>query len=224
MSRDEGRKGRRLSEDETKLWRGVTEKIAPLKKRVVRKSSDDDSPPQPAAKPARKTASPAIAPVSIPKPKPPSPPALAPIDRKTKSRIARGAHAIDAKLDLHGHTQAEAHDALLRFLRRVSDKGASVVLVITGKGARGDGERGVLKRQVPMWLSLPEFREYRHRLRRRACRPWRRGRALCADPEAAQRLENKPAQIRVFRQIADMLLHIIAVDLHALAGTVGGGE
>ena len=46
---------------------------------------------------------------------------------------------------------------MLRFLRRASDKGASVALVITGKGTRGDG---VLKRQVPMWLMLPEFREY----------------------------------------------------------------
>ena len=35
-----------------------------------------------------------------------------------------------------------------------------MVLVITGKGGRGDGERGVLKRPVPMWLTLPEFREY----------------------------------------------------------------
>jgi DNA-nicking Smr family endonuclease len=35
---------------------------------------------------------------------------------------------------------------------------ARLVLVITGKGGRGAGERGVLKRQVPQWLSLPEFR------------------------------------------------------------------
>jgi len=35
------------------------------------------------------------------------------------------------------------------------------VLVITGKGARaGQGERGVLKRAVPQWLSLPEFRAF----------------------------------------------------------------
>jgi DNA-nicking Smr family endonuclease len=36
-------------------------------------------------------------------------------------------------------------------------------LVITGKGLRGDdhrSERGVLKRQVPLWLQLPEFRGY----------------------------------------------------------------
>jgi DNA-nicking Smr family endonuclease len=157
MTRGEGRKGRRLSDDETKLWRGVTEKIAPLRKRVAAKIAEDDDLAEPAAKPVRKPALPAGALVPVAKPKPPSPPALAPLDRKTKSRLARGIHAIEAKLDLHGHTQAEAHDALLRFLRRVSDKGASVVLVITGKGTRGDG---VLKRQVPMWLSLPEFREY----------------------------------------------------------------
>ncbi len=35
------------------------------------------------------------------------------------------------------------------------------VLVITGKGAAGDRVgRGVLKRQVPLWLKLPEFRSY----------------------------------------------------------------
>ncbi len=36
-----------------------------------------------------------------------------------------------------------------------------VVMVITGKGARGSddtGGRGVLKRMVPLWLGLPEFR------------------------------------------------------------------
>ena len=32
------------------------------------------------------------------------------------------------------------------------------MLVITGKGGGRDGERGVLKRQVPLWLALPEFR------------------------------------------------------------------
>ena len=32
------------------------------------------------------------------------------------------------------------------------------MLVITGKGGARDSERGVLKRQVPMWLALPEFR------------------------------------------------------------------
>ena len=73
-----------------------------------------------------------------------------------KSRVAKGKHAIDARLDLHGFTQHEAHSILLRFLRSAHDRDARLVLVITGKG-RG-GEIGVLRRQVPQWLGLPEFR------------------------------------------------------------------
>jgi len=70
---------------------------------------------------------------------------------------------IDARLDLHGKTQAQAHGELLRFLRRAQSQGAKFVLVITGKGslAPGDGsERGVLRRQVPLWLSQPQLRNY----------------------------------------------------------------
>ena len=69
--------------------------------------------------------------------RPAPPPPLATLGRKTKKRIARGAHAIDGRLDLHGMTQAEAHDALFGFLRAKQARGSKVVLVITGKGARG---------------------------------------------------------------------------------------
>jgi DNA-nicking Smr family endonuclease len=74
-----------------------------------------------------------------------------------RARVARGKEAIDGRLDLHGLTQSEAHTALLRFLRAATARDARLVLVITGKG-RGESERGILKRQVPQWLSLPEFR------------------------------------------------------------------
>src|SRR5262249_28765825 len=89
-------------------------------------------------------------------------PALSPILRKERQRLARGNAAIDARIDLHGMTQAEAHGALRRLLRRSQADGAKFVLVITGKGApdASRGERGVLRRQVPMWLALPEFRRY----------------------------------------------------------------
>jgi DNA-nicking Smr family endonuclease len=73
-----------------------------------------------------------------------------------KRGVARGKQAIDARLDLHGMTQAQAHTALLRFLHNAHARDARLVLVITGKG-RG-GEPGVLRRHVPHWLSLPEFR------------------------------------------------------------------
>ena len=78
-----------------------------------------------------------------------------------KRGVARGKHTIDGKLDLHGLTQSEAHGALLHFLRNAHARDARLVLVITGKGSKNlgrGGEPGVLRRQVPQWLSLPEFR------------------------------------------------------------------
>jgi DNA-nicking Smr family endonuclease len=89
-------------------------------------------------------------------------PALSPFLRKEKHRLARGSAAIDARIDLHGMTQAEAYGALRRLLHRSQASGAKFVLVITGRGApnASRSDRGVLRRNVPMWLALPEFRRY----------------------------------------------------------------
>ena len=95
-----------------------------------------------------------------PQPEKKTPP-LAPLGRRLKQRVARGREPIKARLDLHGFTQAQAHAALLRFLRRTQIDGVRMALIVTGKGTSKAGEaheRGVLKRQVPLWLSLPEFR------------------------------------------------------------------
>jgi DNA-nicking Smr family endonuclease len=85
-----------------------------------------------------------------------------------RQKLARGSENIDARIDLHGMTQADAHAALAHFLRRAQHNGARVVLVITGKGARNAtsagadpyAERGVLKRQVPHWLESAELRPF----------------------------------------------------------------
>ena len=81
-----------------------------------------------------------------------------------KQKLGRGTEPIDARIDLHGMTQADAHAALTHFLRRAQRDGARVVLVITGKGARPGidpyAERGVLKRQVPHWLESAELRAF----------------------------------------------------------------
>ncbi|WP_340321995.1 Smr/MutS family protein [Chelatococcus albus] len=97
--------------------------------------------------------------------RPPSPklPPLAPLDRRLRVALKRGTQTVDAKLDLHGLRQAEAHGALVAFLVRARARGARVVLVVTGKGGaphHGDpfGERGVLRRLVPQWLCLPDLR------------------------------------------------------------------
>ena len=65
-------------------------------------------------------------------------------------------------LDLHGMTQALAHGALQRFVRRLHAEGAQLAVVITGKGrvSRPDafGGAGVLRRHVPDWLRAPDLR------------------------------------------------------------------
>ena len=158
MTRSEGRKGRRLSPEDRALWDGVTRSIRPLRKRAQTVATAETEPiPKRTEASRRKTA--AAASPSAPRSAPQeASPAVSTLDRRTRQKIARGSSAIDARLDLHGYTQAEAHDVLLNFLRRTQARGGRVVLVITGKGRRGENDRGVLKRAVPMWLSLPEFR------------------------------------------------------------------
>ncbi len=87
-------------------------------------------------------------------------PPLSPLGRREKSSLSRGKKDIDARIDLHGMTQYRAHRALLNFLQRAHHDGLTFVLVITGKGrpVGPEAERGILRRQVPLWLSLPEFR------------------------------------------------------------------
>jgi DNA-nicking Smr family endonuclease len=150
-------RGRSLSDDERTLWDTVTRAVAPLRKRKAKKREEPAAAataPLP-AKPARAArAMPPVAPKT-------QPPPLAPLGRRMRSKLARGSEPIDDRIDLHGMTQADAHAALAHFLRRAQARGARMVLVITGKGARaGDAfsERGVLKRQVPHWLESAALR------------------------------------------------------------------
>ncbi|MGC2780919.1 MAG: Smr/MutS family protein [Bradyrhizobium sp.] len=154
-----GRRKRGLSEDERTLWETVARQVKPLRKkpRPVR-----PHPPMATSEPQPEkqgmTPRP-IVPVVAPKPTRPAIPPLVPLGRKERSKLSRGRSEIDARLDLHGMTQSRAHQALHQFLHRAHYDGLTFVLVITGKGTIGsDPERGVLRRQVPHWLGLPEFR------------------------------------------------------------------
>jgi DNA-nicking Smr family endonuclease len=173
MSTDDRRPRRRkLSDEERTLWGRVTRSIAPLRRRPLPAESAEAAAPAGrsnpfAARAEAGTRSAAPAPKSTPKSAPKSAPKpapwLEPLDRRQKQRLARGTVPLDARIDLHGRTQSEAHAELLHFLRAAQKDGARFVLVITGKGARARddwSERGVLKRQVPLWLKLPEFRGY----------------------------------------------------------------
>lgn len=163
------RRGRRrlLSAEERALWVHATREVKPLS---VGPQPEAGEPPLPA---------PALAPPMEVPPEPPASPRapavtpkkarvpglpLAPLEPKARRRLTRGAE-VDARLDLHGMTQAAAHHRLRLFLVEAQALGHGVVLVITGKGelerlsgpALGEG-RGVLRRAVPLWLSEPALR------------------------------------------------------------------
>lgn len=82
---------------------------------------------------------------------------MANVDRRTAERLRRGKLIIDDRIDLHNHTQDEAHRVLTQFILGASGAGCRCVLIITGKGAVSQGG-GVLRRQVPHWLNLPPLR------------------------------------------------------------------
>ena len=137
----------RKSGSDAALWRRAMHDVRPLASR-------------PALPPAKPPSPPEVARLS-----PPPAPALAPLtadrsagyDRANAERLKRGKHAIDARLDLHGMTQDEAHRMLASFIRGARIAGKRCVLVITGRGRAGGG---VLKTAVPRWLDEPEFRSH----------------------------------------------------------------
>ena len=143
---------RRLTDRERSLWAQVTRALTPLQRRSPAVETSTPPPIPEPPPPGRAVPRPAVAaakPAPVPR-----------LDRRLKQRLGRGVIAIDARIDLHGLTQAEAFAQLTAFLRRARREGARTVLVITGKGAMGDGERrGVLRRQVPLWLSSTGLRE-----------------------------------------------------------------
>jgi DNA-nicking Smr family endonuclease len=154
------RRKRALSEEERALWESVATQTKPLRKKL--RAAKAAAEPSAAETPvAAKSIPPPKSPssVAMPRPAKPEAPPLAPLGRRERSQLSRGRKEIDARLDLHGMTQIRAHHALSGFLQRAHSDGLTFVLVITGKGKMGaESERGVLRRQVPQWLSLPEFR------------------------------------------------------------------
>ncbi|MET0193406.1 MAG: Smr/MutS family protein [Hyphomicrobiaceae bacterium] len=167
--------GRRaVTPDEAALWDHATRALAPVKvKPRVTETAPAAPPRSPQSEPPTRTAShspPKGAPRPPPAPtRPPPPPPRADLDRRQTRRIASGRLEIDARIDLHGMRQSDAHMRLRGFLLDAHARGLKTVLVITGKGgeaqkgdymadAFGQPRRGVLRRNVPAWLDEPELR------------------------------------------------------------------
>ena len=147
---------RRRAENEKALWQKAMQGVRPLDKRPDPAPAAPKSHPAPAKKPPAQ---------SLPaKPVAPAAPARelshghsAGLDRRSAERLSRGDLAIEARLDLHGLTQAAAAERLANFQARAQDQGKRCVLVITGKGGREGA--GVLREQVPRWLNHAPNRE-----------------------------------------------------------------
>jgi DNA-nicking Smr family endonuclease len=149
---------RRLTDEEVELWIAVAKSVSRRKGAALPGARKVRSPP---SAPIPRDADVARA---GPAPRTKSPP-LAPLDKRLMRRLARGRSAIDRSIDLHGMTQAEAHDALRGFLAGAQARGDRLVVVVTGKGAvRSNGAGswgeapGVLRRSVPHWLHAPDLR------------------------------------------------------------------
>jgi DNA-nicking Smr family endonuclease len=142
-----------LEPEDRALWDAVTKSVRPIVRRrreapVAEPESAETATPARRKQPAPTQHTPSKPPV-------PKAPPLADLDRRTRSRVARGRIEIDARLDLHGHTLERARPRLERFLVAAQENGAALVLVITGKGGSG-----ALRREVPLWLSAPHLRAY----------------------------------------------------------------
>jgi DNA-nicking Smr family endonuclease len=142
-----------LSDEELALWAHVAASVKPLPGRVAPRV-------EPLQKPAVEVRPQGLfAALDKTHPEPPKLKPLAAMERRMRQRVTRGRIEIDGIIDLHGMRQDEAHRALLNFIHRKQHEGASVVVVVTGKGSSDPGrERGVLKRMVPHWLADPGIR------------------------------------------------------------------
>ena len=189
MSGKGGRKETRraaLSREDHALWGEVTKSIAPLRARP--QPSQPIEPAEEAPRVAKKAAPPR--PPAPPPKLAPKAPALANIDRRTKQRLSRGRTEIDARLDLHGMTQAAARTRLESFLKSAQARGHGLVLVITGKGrppSRDSVRRGGARRAAASSAAMAfasRLAAARGRLHRGLDRPRRHRRALCARQES----------------------------------------
>ncbi len=168
-----GRKHRHVTQEEWRLWKAVTQEITPLEAARLFGDEDDEvpaakQPPDPPKPLVKVKAPPPVKPewsAKTPARIKPANPPLDDFEIRRARRLGSGRLPIEARLDLHGLRQEEAHTELVRFLLAAQGNGLKHVKVITGKGAADpdagarpfslfdDNRRGVLRESVPRWLS-----------------------------------------------------------------------
>ncbi len=78
------------------------------------------------------------------------------LDKASWNRLRTGKLQPERTLDLHGRTAQHAYLALQSFLLRAHADRVRCVEVITGRGTGETG--GVIRRELPLWLNLPQLR------------------------------------------------------------------
>ena len=162
-----------LDREDALLWQKIAQTADPLPGKTA-EAPPPPPEPAPGSKPERASAKRPSAAAKAAEPPPAALPELAPgdavgLDKRTAARLRRGQLPIEARIDLHGQTQEEAHRALDAFIAGSHAAGRRCVLVITGKGARPaasddadgvmpDRNRGVLRGAVPRWLNEAPLR------------------------------------------------------------------
>jgi DNA-nicking Smr family endonuclease len=160
MTRGLARRARGLSEADKALWADYASQLAPLRGRPgvaapVLPPGDPimADPPAPAIRPvvtaqasARRKVAAALTVGDQP----------GGIDKATWRRFRTGKLVAARRLDLHGMTAQRAFHALVSFLRLAHAEQIRCVEVVTGRGSGEDG--GVIRREFPHWLNLPEIR------------------------------------------------------------------
>ena len=141
---------RRLTPEERRLWSRVARTVRLAPGRVVEPEEAEAQPPAMSGSQSL-VAQPAQP--SKPKPHRPGPPE----DLSGQRKIRRGQNEIDARIDLHGHTQDTAHREVLDFILRQAAIGSRCVLIITGKGRLGTG---VLRARLFDWIADPDLRPF----------------------------------------------------------------
>ena len=174
---------KKISSNDLKLWYQIVDKVEPIKKRDNPDIKDQEQSSIDAGsiisrdvnqkkiikkKISKDKDASKLAPSKVPMKKDELP-KFTGIHRRLEQKMSRGQIDIDSTLDLHGMTQEEAKHAIINFIKVANKNNLKIILIITGKGISIENtntrntnryERGVLNKNLPAWLQMPEIRDY----------------------------------------------------------------
>lgn len=170
---------RRLTPDESAMWRKIAATVTPLERRRKAQAvaPNPEAPPRPEAPPPEPTkvdlaaalaaakAKAATAPRQAAVPSRRAAPRIAEekvgLDASWERKIARGGLEPDFSLDLHGSTLDQAYSRLMHGLAQARAMGARVVLIVTGKPRPAEAAdrgqvRGAIRAKIADWLAASD--------------------------------------------------------------------